>query len=98
MDRFGGPLMLPVDVSVPDDPFVASVDLSALPADASDLPLPKDGRLLFFAWPESDYPSPAGQVIYVPAGTTVTERDGHAWNPRGIEQYRAMFDSYPQSS
>ncbi|WUU86191.1 YwqG family protein [Streptomyces cellulosae] len=94
--RFGGPLMLPVDVSIPDDPFVASVDLSALPADASDLPLPTDGRLLFFAWPESDYPSPAGQVLYVPAGTTVTERDRHAWNPRGIEQYRAMFDSYPQ--
>ncbi|KEG39112.1 MULTISPECIES: DUF1963 domain-containing protein [Streptomyces] len=95
--RFGGPLALPDDVPTPGAPFVASIDLAALPAGATDLPLPPDGRLLFFAWPEGEYPDSAGQVVYVPAGATVTERDKHtSWNPGDVDEYRAMFDSYPQ--
>ncbi|MDX3325945.1 MULTISPECIES: hypothetical protein [Streptomyces] len=50
--RFGGPLLLPSDTPDPGHPFVASVDLVALPADATDLLLPSDGRLLFFAGSE----------------------------------------------
>ncbi|MFI8207365.1 DUF1963 domain-containing protein [Streptomyces sp. NPDC085937] len=95
--RFGGPLELPADMPTPGAPFVASIDLAALPADGTDLPLPRDGRLLFFAWPESEYPESAGQVVYVPEGAPVTERDKHeSWNPGDVDEYRAMFDSYPQ--
>ncbi|MGX1884921.1 hypothetical protein [Streptomyces sp. NPDC055287] len=42
--------------------------------DLLDLPLPSDGHLLFFHDPadmEDD-----GEVMYVPAGTTVAERHG----------------------
>ncbi|MEW1682540.1 DUF1963 domain-containing protein [Streptomyces sp. NPDC093594] len=95
--RFGGPLELPADMPTPGYPFVASIDLAALPADGTDLPLPPDGHLLFFAWPEGDFPDSAGQVVYVPEGATVTERDKHeSWNPGDVDEYRAMFDSYPQ--
>ncbi|MFF4402926.1 hypothetical protein [Streptomyces sp. NPDC001480] len=43
--RFGGPLLLPADVPDSALPFVASIDLGVLPADATDLPLPPDGHL-----------------------------------------------------
>ncbi|WP_063793473.1 DUF1963 domain-containing protein [Streptomyces hirsutus] len=94
--RFGGPLLLPVDVPTPQDPFVASIDLAALPVDGTDLPLPPDGHLLFFAWPETRDRRPAGTVVYVPAGAAVTERDKSSWNSRGVAEYGAMFESYPQ--
>ncbi|MGY1503391.1 DUF1963 domain-containing protein [Streptomyces sp. QTS52] len=95
--RFGGPLLLPADVPDPAYPFVASIDLAALPADATDLPLPPDGHLLLFAFPEAadDYGT-MGSVVYVPAGTAVTERDRNAWNPYDIEDYEAMFEEFPQ--
>ncbi|MGW1025411.1 hypothetical protein ACWD4J_17175 [Streptomyces sp. NPDC002577] len=54
MGRFGGRLLLPADTPDPAHPFVASIDLAALPADATDLPLPPDGRLLLFAFPETE--------------------------------------------
>ncbi|NGO14363.1 DUF1963 domain-containing protein, partial [Streptomyces sp. HC44] len=78
-------------------PFVASIDLAALPADATDLPLPPDGNLLLFAFPETadDYET-MGSVVYVPAGSAVTERDRHAWNPSDIDDYEAMFEEFPQ--
>lgn len=58
--------------------FIASVDCAALPPDACNLTLPRDGHLLFFA----DRTDPAGfalmensrSVIHVPAGTPTTER------------------------
>ncbi|MFE4058602.1 DUF1963 domain-containing protein [Streptomyces sp. NPDC059096] len=95
--RFGGPLLLPADVPDPAHPFVASIDLAALPADASGLPLPPDGHLLFFAFPElrSSYES-EGSVVYVPAGTAVTERDRNAWNSLDFDDEAAMFEAFPQ--
>ncbi|MFI1207186.1 DUF1963 domain-containing protein [Streptomyces sp. NPDC020802] len=95
--RFGGPLMLPADIPDPSHPFVASIDLAALPADATDLPLPPDGRLLLFAFPETAGDSETmGSVVYVPVGTAVTERDRDAWNSFDFEDYAAMFKAFPQ--
>src|SRR6185437_12684869 len=53
----------------------ATIDCAALPADATDLPLPADGRLLLFGFPDSDgNDSSMGEVVHVPAGAAVTER------------------------
>ncbi|MFK4797350.1 hypothetical protein ACI3K5_01515 [Streptomyces sp. MPA0124] len=49
--RFGGPVLLPVGTPHPPFPYVASIDLAALPQASADLPLPDDGRLLLFACP-----------------------------------------------
>ncbi|PSM44979.1 DUF1963 domain-containing protein [Streptomyces dioscori] len=94
--RFGGPLLLPAATPDPEHPFVASIDLAALPADATDLPLPPDGHLLLFAFPETadDYES-MGSAVYVPVGTAVVERDSHAWNPYDFDDYEAMFEAFP---
>ncbi|MEU4680275.1 hypothetical protein [Micromonospora sp. NPDC023737] len=75
--RLGGPLMLPPDVPDPEFPLFASLDLATLPQDATNLPLPPDGRLLLFgcfeagAWGSE---CPLGAALYIPAGTTVEER------------------------
>ncbi|WP_143086664.1 DUF1963 domain-containing protein [Lentzea flaviverrucosa] len=50
--RFGGPVPLPADVETQQYPLVATIDCAALPREATDLPLPSDGRLLFFGCPE----------------------------------------------
>jgi hypothetical protein len=95
--RFGGPLLLPADTPDPAHPFVASIDLAALPAGATDLPLPSDGCLLLFAFPEiAADPEVTGSVVYVPIGTTVAERDKHAWNSFEWEDATAMFEGFPQ--
>ncbi|MFD0305011.1 DUF1963 domain-containing protein [Streptomyces sp. NPDC127119] len=95
--RFGGPLLLPADTPDPEHPFVASIDLAALPADATDLPLPPDGHLLLFAFPETaDDHETMGSAVYVPVGTAVVERDSHAWNPHDFDDYEAMFQEFPQ--
>ena len=61
------------DVTVPGKPFVALVDLAAVPADATDIPLPSDGLLLFFADLEDPFPDEDWHdLVYVPAGTAVT--------------------------
>jgi hypothetical protein len=75
--RLGGPLMLPPDVLDPEYPLFASFDLAALRQDATDLPLPPDGRLLLFGCPEAGSwgsECPLGSAVYIPAGTTVEER------------------------
>ncbi|MEU1163638.1 DUF1963 domain-containing protein [Streptomyces sp. NPDC005921] len=94
--RFGGPLLLPADVPDPVHPFVASIDLAALPAGTTDLPLPPDGDLLLFAYPETadDYET-MGSAVYVPVGSPVVERDRHAWNPFEIDDDEAMFEEFP---
>jgi hypothetical protein len=73
----GGRPRLPAYVPLPRLPFLASVDLAAVPRDATGLPLPEDGTLLFFA-DTADMSSPPGDaphlLVYVPAGTPVTER------------------------
>ncbi|MFW6692202.1 hypothetical protein [Streptomyces sp. MAR4 CNX-425] len=85
--RLGGPLMLPPDVPTPGDRFrsrgeehredhqlIVTLDLSAVPAGATDLPLPPDGSLLLFANVDLE-PWPAGGAVYVPAGVPVEERE-----------------------
>ncbi|MGI5197999.1 DUF1963 domain-containing protein [Streptomyces sp. CA-288835] len=95
--RFGGPLLLPAEVPDPEHPFVASVDLAALPDGATDLGLPRDGQLLLFAFPESaDDAESMGSVVYVPVGSAVVERDRHAWNAYDFEDEEAMFEAFPE--
>ncbi|MGX1116741.1 hypothetical protein RKD37_002104 [Streptomyces ambofaciens] len=96
--RFGGPLLLPAEIPDPEYPYLASVDFAALPKDATDLPLPPDGRLLLFAsLDETDGDGNCGQAIYVPAGTPVEERDKNTWSGYpGDDHYQKIVDSYPQ--
>ena len=74
--RFGGPAPLPA--GFPDLPkrtcLIASLDLAALPADATTLPLPRDGALLLLARSHDDGLDAGGEAVYVPAGTPVEER------------------------
>ncbi|WP_159007217.1 DUF1963 domain-containing protein [Streptomyces sp. NRRL S-813] len=76
--RLGGLPPMPEDEPVPNLPFLASVDLAAIPPGATDLPLPKEGTLLFFA--ETSENAPYGddrdwsRLVYVPAGRPVAER------------------------
>ncbi|MEN8652096.1 DUF1963 domain-containing protein [Streptomyces sp. 21So2-11] len=96
--QFGGPLKLPADTSSPLFPFVASIDLAALPDDATDLPLPPDGHLLLFAFLEDDGDfANMGEVLYVPAGAPTEERDqsSSAWFE--IDEFREIVEAYPQS-
>jgi hypothetical protein len=75
--HFGGPVMLPADVPrLAESLLIATLDLAALPEDATTLALPPDGRLLLFAEVDLDgWPREAsGRVVYVPAGTPVEER------------------------
>ncbi|MET8040179.1 hypothetical protein ABZU25_04835 [Micromonospora sp. NPDC005215] len=69
-----GPVLLPADAKDPQFPLIATIDCAALPADVTDLPLPSDGQLLLFGWPEE---SGYGEVRYVPAGVAVEEREQH---------------------
>ncbi len=95
--RYGGPLLLPTGVADPEHPYVASVDFAGLPKDATDLPLPPDGRLLLFAslW-DMDGTGNRGQAVYVPAGTPVGERDKNTWKGYDDEEYRRIVGSFPQ--
>ncbi|WLW54844.1 DUF1963 domain-containing protein [Streptomyces sp. YU58] len=98
--RFGGPLLLPVGTPHPFHPFVASIDLAALPAGATDLPLPPDGRLLLFAYPENFGDGEnMGSAVYVPVGTAVEERDkeGWAWFDTH-DEYQEVFAQFPQET
>lgn len=94
--RCGGPLMLPPGVATPADEYgtpgtegfessehqlIATLDLAAIPAEATDIPLPPDGRLLLFANPDLEIEL-SGGAVYVPAGTAVEERRTHLdWDP-----------------
>ncbi|MFC8426202.1 DUF1963 domain-containing protein [Streptomyces sp. NPDC057236] len=86
--RFGRPVLLPA--GLPDLPkrtcLIASPDLAALPADATTLPLPRDGALLLLARSYDEGLDAGGEAVYVPAGTPVEERPldsgyapGDAW-------------------
>ncbi len=73
--RFGGPVMLPAAAEDPRFPLIVTIDCAALTTDVTDLPLPSDGQLLLFGFPDSDGNSDSmGDVVYVPAGTNVEER------------------------
>ena len=70
---FGGKPALPEGVDWPAGmTYLFSLDLSAVPAGSHDIDLPSDGHLLFFSEPDL---MPEAEVIHVPAGTPVTERD-----------------------
>ncbi|WP_419665310.1 DUF1963 domain-containing protein [Streptomyces sp. 2-1] len=81
--RLGGLPPMPNDEPVPDLPFLASVDLAAVPPGTTDLLLPEDGTLLFFAdtedpWSGDDW----HRLVYVPVGTPVSERESACeWLP-----------------
>ena len=73
--RFGGPVLLPAEAEDPRFPLIVTIDCAALPSDATDLPLPADGLLLLFGFPDSDGNDDSmGDVVHVPAGADVTER------------------------
>ncbi|MCS7482538.1 DUF1963 domain-containing protein [Umezawaea endophytica] len=95
--RLGGPLLLPEDTPDPAHPLVASIDLAALPSGVTDLPLPADGHLLLFAYPDEDMDDNSdnlGSVVHVPAGATVVEREERV----GLEYdpYRGTTRHIPQ--
>ncbi|MFD9700174.1 hypothetical protein [Lentzea sp. NPDC059081] len=95
--EFGGPLLLPPDFPNPAHPYVAAIDLAALPAGITDLPLPTDGRLLLFVFPEEEgcY-GDIGSAVYVPAGTPVAERDkDYSWYST-VEDYQEQIDGFPE--
>jgi Domain of unknown function (DUF1963) len=100
--HFGGPLLLPPDVPDPYYPFLASIDFAALPAAATDLPLPDDGRLLLFAYAQDEYGSGGGgQAMYVPPGASTEEREVRYEsvrfdNGRADPEARVIVSQYPQ--
>ncbi|AVT37038.1 hypothetical protein C6W10_11825 [Plantactinospora sp. BB1] len=70
---FGGQPSLPESMDWPDGlVFLATIDLSMIPAGSHDIALPADGHLLFFT--EADISPEDARVLYVPAGTPVVER------------------------
>ncbi|MGP2442438.1 DUF1963 domain-containing protein [Streptomyces sp. JW3] len=72
--RMGGSPLLPHDAPEASLPFVFSIDCALLPAGATDLPLPADGHLLFFAWIDDGRGDGDASACYVPAGTPTTAR------------------------
>ncbi|MDX3638520.1 DUF1963 domain-containing protein [Streptomyces sp. MB09-02B] len=94
--RLGGLPPMAEGEPVPDLPFLASVDLAAVPSGSTDLPLPQDGTLLFFAdteepWDGDDW----YRLVYVPVGTPVSERaPGGDWPPQvlPVQDLRLSLD------
>lgn len=92
--RFGGPIMLPADVETSGCPLVATIDCAALPREATDLPLPSDGKLLFFGYPEEHG---MGEVLYVPEGAAVEERDlDPSSYPACDEDFAEIYEEFQQ--
>ncbi|HEV7975879.1 DUF1963 domain-containing protein [Amycolatopsis sp.] len=92
--RFGGPVLLPADAEDPTYPLLATIDCAALPADVTDLPLPSGGKLMFFGFPEEDG---MGDVVYVPAGAAVEEREKYPPHfPADEEEYAGVYRELPQ--
>lgn len=82
MGYFGGRPALPAAVPWPaGHAHLASVDLAAIPGNATDLGLPADGTLVFFAVPGKT--STAGRVVHVPADAAVAEAEP----PDGVTVY-----------
>lgn len=72
--RTGGLPDLPDGVDWPEgrEPLILTVDCAALPHEALDIELPRDGSLLFFT--EIEYEPESSVVLHIPAGTRTTER------------------------
>ncbi|MEU6440506.1 DUF1963 domain-containing protein [Streptomyces sp. NPDC047046] len=68
--RVGGAPLAPAGAEVPREAFVAAVDLSLLPPDATNLPLPADGHLLLFGTAGEGADGTYDSLVrHVPAGT-----------------------------
>jgi hypothetical protein len=92
--RFGGPVSLPAGAPDPQYPLIATIDLAALPAGVTDLPLPSGGTLLLFGFPEEDG---MGEVMYVPAGAAVEERAQYPeWFPPDEDEYAGVYAELPR--
>jgi hypothetical protein len=78
--QLGGHPLLPENISHPELSFAGSLDCAAVPAGASDLDLPPDGTLLYFAQPDLTAGTDEAAVIYVNAGTPVSERPPRSEN------------------
>ncbi|QBI56608.1 YwqG family protein [Streptomonospora litoralis] len=91
--RLGGPLMLPADAPDPWCRLAATLDLAALPAYATNLPLPPDGHLLLFARPNPEMigRGTLGSALHIPAGTRVEERRVDLDPGPGNELYGVEF-------
>ncbi|MEV7154377.1 DUF1963 domain-containing protein [Streptomyces misionensis] len=89
----GGHPPLPEGAPDPAAAFVAAVDCAALPSGATDLPLPSEGRLLFFADPDPGSGAVVADAVrYVPAGTPTAERPaGPDDGPGGYRRARLDF-------
>lgn len=103
--QFGGRPSLPADFEWTGFPeFVGSVDCAALPSDLPGFPLPADGSLLFFGAKDEDETSSSslrpGQVLYVPAGTAMSERvpPGSAEEEAPLPLYYTRHWSFPHSA
>jgi hypothetical protein len=102
--RFGGPLLLPADAPDPWYPLLATLECAALPEETTGLPLPADGRLLLFGFPEMTYyGGSAGEVVYIPEGTPVEERNPKYHCVYGAEEDEfdatdtlAIYEQFPQ--
>ncbi|WP_435134391.1 DUF1963 domain-containing protein [Actinacidiphila sp. bgisy144] len=101
--HFGGPLLLPPELPDPYYPLIATIDLAALPADATDLQLPAGGHLLLFAHADDPYGrGGGGEALYLPPGTAVEERevrDGatdFSDDAKTQEQVLRLLEQYPQ--
>ncbi|MEW2706626.1 MULTISPECIES: DUF1963 domain-containing protein [Streptomyces] len=95
--RLGGPALLPAGAPHPPFPFVASVDLAALPAGPAALPLPGDGHLLFFAWPrDRGNLTSHGTAVHVPAGVPTDAHGPYAWSPECGPEEREIVDAFPR--
>ncbi|MFC8571108.1 DUF1963 domain-containing protein [Streptomyces sp. NPDC057245] len=86
--RMGGAPMLPHDAPDPSLPFIFSIDCAALPAGATDLPMPPDGHLLFFAAVGVGGATGDAATCYVPAGTPT--------GPRSSPEPSTMNTPYPE--
>ncbi|SDG94059.1 protein of unknown function [Sinosporangium album] len=91
--RYGGPLLLPPDAPDPEYPLVASLNCADLPEEVTGLPLPTDGRLLLFAFPD---PDAYGEVMYVPEGAAVEERAKIPSFYGEAPDYREIVEAFPQ--
>ncbi|GGS74762.1 DUF1963 domain-containing protein [Streptomyces griseoviridis] len=89
----GGHPALPEDAPDPEHPLVVSVDCGLLPPGGAGFPLPRDGRLLFFADPDLGFRGRLGGAVrHVPAGTPVAERRVEtAYGPFAARELRRMW-------
>jgi Domain of unknown function (DUF1963) len=95
--QFGGSLALPAGVPDPFYPLLATIDCAAIPGEATDIPLPPDGRLLLFGYPDLDLPlwPGGGSVVYIPSGAAVEEREEDPQFREDPER-QEIRDQYPQ--